>query len=41
MVTGTLRLRIPNPHQGDISHGLLTRILKQAEIDRVQWEALP
>jgi predicted RNA binding protein YcfA (HicA-like mRNA interferase family) len=30
MVCDGLRVRIPNPHQGDISQNLLTRILKQA-----------
>ncbi|MGB3204192.1 MAG: type II toxin-antitoxin system HicA family toxin [Crinalium sp.] len=32
MVRDNLRVRIPNPHQGDISQNLLGRILKQAEI---------
>ncbi|HEY9673180.1 MAG TPA: type II toxin-antitoxin system HicA family toxin [Waterburya sp.] len=34
MVRDSLRVRIPNPHQGDISQNLLARILKQAGIDR-------
>jgi len=33
-------LILPNPHQGDISTGLLTRILRQAGISREQWEQL-
>lgn len=33
-------MRIPNPHQGDISRGLLTRILRQAGISREEWEKL-
>jgi len=37
MKRGSLKLRIPNPHQGDISAGLLARILRQAEIDPDEW----
>ena len=37
---GTLRLRIPNPHQSDISCDLLSRLLKQADISREEWEKL-
>lgn len=40
MVKDSLRLRIPNPHQGDIGVDLLVRILKQASIDRDRWESL-
>jgi hypothetical protein len=40
MLKGTLRLRIPNPHQGDISADLLAEILRQGGIDRVTWEQL-
>jgi len=40
MIKGTLTLRIPNPHKGDISLDLLVRILKQAEIDKKTWRAL-
>jgi hypothetical protein len=40
MVKGTLRLRLPDPHRGDISRELLERILKQAAISRAEWEAL-
>lgn len=35
-----LKIRIPNPHQGDISKGLLLRILKQAGIEKDTWENL-
>ncbi|MGI8669662.1 MAG: type II toxin-antitoxin system HicA family toxin [Aridibacter sp.] len=35
-----LKIRMPNPHQGDISKGLLVRILKQANVDRDTWENL-
>ena len=40
MVRGSLKLRIPNPHQGDISKGLLAEILRQADISRDEWEKL-
>lgn len=30
-------LKIPNPHRGDISIDLLSRILRQAEISRQEW----
>jgi predicted RNA binding protein YcfA (HicA-like mRNA interferase family) len=37
MVRGTLTLRIPNVHRGDISVGLLKRILGQGGISRQEW----
>ena len=40
MVRESVTPRIPNPHQGDISKGLLMRILRQAGIDRDEWEKL-
>jgi predicted RNA binding protein YcfA (HicA-like mRNA interferase family) len=40
MVKGELRLVLPNPHQAEISRGLLARILHQAHIDRSHWEEL-
>ena len=40
MVRGDLRLYVPNPHQGDIGRSLLARILRQAGIDREEWEQL-
>lgn len=40
MVRDRLRVRIPNPHQGDISQNLLSRILQQAGISRDEWENL-
>ncbi|WP_035987982.1 type II toxin-antitoxin system HicA family toxin [Leptolyngbya sp. KIOST-1] len=40
MVRGSLRLTIPNPHQGDISKALLAKILRQAQISRDDWEQL-
>ena len=30
--------RIPNPHQAEIGRDLLSRILRQAGIDRESWE---
>ncbi|OGB90022.1 hypothetical protein A2625_01635 [candidate division WOR-1 bacterium RIFCSPHIGHO2_01_FULL_53_15] len=38
MVKGDLVLTIPNPHHGDISVDLLSRILKQAKISRENWQ---
>ncbi len=40
MIKGTLKLRIPNPHQGDIGRDLLTRILREAGISRDEWETI-
>ena len=40
MVQGTLKIRIPNPHRGDIGKGLLAEILRQANISRDEWESL-
>jgi predicted RNA binding protein YcfA (HicA-like mRNA interferase family) len=40
MERGTTSLRIPNPHESDIGSGLLSRILKQAGIQREEWERL-
>ena len=40
MVRGQLRLRIPNPHRGDITRALLGRILQQGGIDRSEWERI-
>lgn len=40
MVKETLRLTIPNPHQGEISKALLIKLLRQAGISRDAWEQL-
>jgi predicted RNA binding protein YcfA (HicA-like mRNA interferase family) len=40
MVKDDLTIRLPNPHQGDIGKELLIRILRQAGIDKDQWEKL-
>lgn len=39
MSKGELKVRIPNPHKGDISVGLLARVLNQAGISREEWES--
>ncbi len=33
-------VRPPNPHRGEISRGLLVRILREAGISREQWESI-
>jgi len=40
MVRGTVKLRVPNPHQGDVSGDLLARILRQAGVSREEWEEI-
>jgi len=40
MVKGELRVRIPNPHRGDIGKNLLRQILKEAEINLDDWKKL-
>jgi predicted RNA binding protein YcfA (HicA-like mRNA interferase family) len=40
MYRGERRVAIPNPHRGDISKELLSRILRQAGISRDEWEKL-
>ena len=40
MRKGMQTIRVPNPHGGDIGAGLLARILRDAGIDRVEWEKL-
>jgi hypothetical protein len=40
MIKGENRVYIPNPHSGDISKDLLTRVLQQAAISRDEWEHL-
>ncbi|MCX6738945.1 MAG: type II toxin-antitoxin system HicA family toxin [Candidatus Parcubacteria bacterium] len=37
MVKNSLRVRIPNPHTGDISKDLLAEILRQAGISKDEW----
>ena len=38
MAKGDLKVRIPNPHRGDISKHLVLEILKQAGITNKQWD---
>lgn len=40
LAKGDVTIRVPNPHEGDVSQGLLIRILRQAGISRQEWEAL-
>jgi predicted RNA binding protein YcfA (HicA-like mRNA interferase family) len=40
MIKGDITLRVPNPHQSDIGKELLARILRQARIQRDEWEEL-
>lgn len=39
LVRDQLRLRIPNPHQGNIGRELLGRLLRQAGVSRADREA--
>jgi len=38
MVKGELKVRIPNPHRGDISKHLIAEILRQANISSKEWK---
>ena len=40
MIKDNVTLRVPNPHRGDIGRDLLSRILKQAGINKEDWEKL-
>jgi len=40
MLKGMIRLRLPDPHRRDVGRELLSRILKQAGIDKDSWEKL-
>ena len=40
MLKGVIRLRLPNPHKKDVGRELLSRILKQAGVDKDTWEKL-
>lgn len=37
MVKGRRKIRIPNPHTGDVGVDLVKTILNQAEIPREEW----
>ena len=38
MIRASVRVRLPNPHEGDISREFLARILRQADVSRAEWE---
>jgi hypothetical protein len=40
MKRGSIALRLPNPHRGDIGVALVSRLLREAEIEREEWERL-
>ena len=40
MIMNDITLRIPNPHQSEIGKSLLSRLLKQANISKEDWEQL-
>lgn len=40
MQKGALTLTIPNPHHKDIGKEFLSRILRQSEISKEEWEKL-
>lgn len=40
MKKNALKVRIPNPHQSEISKNLLIRILKQSGVEKEIWEDL-
>lgn len=38
MIKSKFKVRIPNPHEGDISKYLIAEILRQAGISNKDWE---
>ena len=40
MVKGTRKIKLPNPHAGDIGRELLGLLLKQAGLSKDEWEKL-
>lgn len=40
MRKGSLKVYLPNPHEGDIGKPFLLKLLKQAHISREEWEKL-
>ena len=40
MLKGMIRLRLPNPHRREVGRELLSRIIKQAGINKDTWEKL-
>ncbi|MEK7208266.1 MAG: type II toxin-antitoxin system HicA family toxin [Patescibacteria group bacterium] len=37
MSKGELKVRVPNPHRGDISAALVSEILRQAGVSKKDW----
>jgi predicted RNA binding protein YcfA (HicA-like mRNA interferase family) len=40
MIKGSQKIRIPNPHVGDISASLVKEILRQANISSQEWDSV-
>jgi hypothetical protein len=40
MLKGIIRLRLPNPHRREVGGELVSRIIKQAGINKDTWEKL-
>jgi len=40
LIKDDLTVWVPNPHRGDIGTGFLARILRQAGIEKSEWEKL-
>jgi predicted RNA binding protein YcfA (HicA-like mRNA interferase family) len=40
MTRAAVHVILPNPHASSIGQGFLLRILKQAGVDRSEWEAI-
>jgi predicted RNA binding protein YcfA (HicA-like mRNA interferase family) len=40
VVRGAVTVRLPNPHESDVSTGLVVRILRQAGVTCEEWERL-
>ena len=40
MIMGKLKVRVPNPHRGDISRHLVAEILRQAGIASDEWDKI-
>ncbi len=40
MKKGALKIHIPSKHKGDISAGLVNEILRQAGINKEEWDKL-
>ena len=40
MVRDDVTIRVPNPHKADVGKELMARILRQAGIDKDEWERL-